>query len=56
MADARLTIRFRFDFTDAIRQLRQAADELEALQGEGDDQGVADQLADPNIVRDTRGG
>lgn len=32
MADARLTISYRFDFGDMIRQLREAADRLEGLQ------------------------
>ena len=32
MADARLTISYRFDFSDMINQLRQAADRLEDLQ------------------------
>lgn len=34
MADARLTISYRFDFSDMIRQLREGADRLEALQNE----------------------
>ncbi|NUS86009.1 MAG: hypothetical protein HOY75_25620 [Streptomyces sp.] len=32
MTDARLTISYRFDFGDMIRQLREAADRLEDLQ------------------------
>lgn len=32
MADHRLTIRFRFDWSDMVRQLREAADTLEALE------------------------
>ncbi|MFE3857795.1 hypothetical protein ACFXPN_42490 [Streptomyces griseorubiginosus] len=52
MADARLTIKFRWDFTDAIRQLRQAADELEALQGTDDQGDVVDQHTDPDLIGD----
>jgi len=55
MADSRVTIRFQFDFTDAIRQLREAADALEAVQ-RADDRDVVDQHMDPDIIGDTKGG
>ncbi|MGW1324802.1 hypothetical protein ACWD64_19945 [Streptomyces antibioticus] len=42
MAEARLTISYRFDFGDMIRQLREAADRLEDLQRSVDQDATPD--------------
>lgn len=46
MADHRLTIRYRFDFSDMVRQLREAADALEALEPQAEPQPAAEQAED----------
>lgn len=43
MADHRLTIRFRFDWSDMVRQLREAADTLEALEPQAEPEPAAEQ-------------
>jgi hypothetical protein len=50
MADARLTISYRFDFSDMIRQLREAADRLEGLQHTVDQQGTPDEQDLPDAT------
>lgn len=50
MADARLTISYRFDFSGMIRQLREAADRLEELERTYDCETAQDTDIEPAIT------